>query len=170
MSEREQSLAHSRLLEVVSYDPETGIFTWRKPTSVRVKVGDVCGQVDRHGHRLINVDGWRYMAHRIAWFYVHGSWPAQEIDHINLSRDDNRIANLREANRAENNRNVGLKRHNKLGVKGVHRHSQAKHKFVAAITVDGRSRYLGMFDTAEEAHACYERASEQYHGTYGRLR
>ena len=167
MTLREERLSLERLHDVVSYDPDTGIFRWRKVTSNRVKIGDVCGQLDRHGHRSINIDGLRYMAHRLAWFYVHGIWPVEEIDHINRIKDDNRISNLRDCTRTQNNRNVGIKRHNKVGLKGVSRHSQCRHKFVAQITIGGRPKYLGIFDTPEEAHETYKEASMIYHGKYG---
>ena len=168
-TEREKKLSHSRLCEVLNYDAATGIFRWATRTSNRIKVGDVAGQIDRHGHRSINVDGLRYMAHRLAWFHTYDRWPVEEIDHINLVKDDNRIANLREASRVENCCNSGVRRHNKLGIKGVSRHAQAKHRFQARIRIGGKVRYLGLFDTAEEAHDAYIEASAIYHGTFARV-
>jgi hypothetical protein len=168
MKSREERLPHERLLQVLEYEPETGNLRWRKVTSNRIKVGDIAGQEDRHGHLLINVDGTRYMAHRLVWFYCTGDWPKDEIDHINLIKDDNRIENLREATRAENCRNVARKRHNKSGFKGVVRHPQAKHLFMAQITIGGRPKYLGLFKTPEQAHEAYVKASEQHHGEFGR--
>ncbi len=168
MKPREASLDHETLTQILDYNGETGVFTWKAPLSNRVKVGDVAGQIDHNGHRNINVNGVRYGAGRLAWFAVHRVWPTDEIDHINLVKDDNRIANLREATRNQNNRNVRRKRHNSTGFKGVIRHSQSRHKFVAQITVDGKCIYLGIFDTPEDAHACYVAASRRWHGEYGR--
>lgn len=168
MKEREANLERAALTRALNYDPLTGVFLWANPTSNRVAVGEVAGQLDTHGHRLISVNGVRYGAHRLAWFYVHGVWPSDEIDHINLIKDDNRIENLREATRAGNCRNVSRKKNNKSGFKGVMRHSQAKHRFQAQITVNGRPKYLGLFDTAEQAHAAYVRASNLYHQDFGR--
>jgi hypothetical protein len=168
MKEREKRLAHAVLVEMLGYNAVTGQFIWKKPTSNRVKIGDVAGQINHQGHRLISVNGTRYAAHRLAWFYVKGVWPSEEIDHINLVKDDNRLSNLREATRNGNCRNVGKKKHNRSGFKGVHRHSLSPNRFVAQITVDGRPKYLGLFGTPEEAHAAYVKASDFYHGEFGR--
>lgn len=169
MTSREARLSHERLCAVLSYDAGTGELRWRLRTSNRVRVGDLAGQVDRHGHRMINVDGLRYMAHRLAWFHYYGRWPENEIDHQNLISGDNRIDNLREATHTENVRNCVRRRNNKTGFKGVGRHSQAPHRFQAQITVDGRPIYLGLFDTPEQAHDAYVAASAKYHGEFGRL-
>lgn len=168
MKSREAKLDHQTLTRILAYDPATGVFTWKAPLSNRVKVGEVAGQIDHHGHRNINANGVRYGAARLAWFYIHGEWPADEIDHINLIKDDNRISNLREATRQQNVRNVGMRRHNTTGFKGVTRHSQHRHKFCAQITIDGKPKYLGIFDTPEEAQAEYAAASQLHHGAYGR--
>jgi hypothetical protein len=167
MKYRETKLSHTELTRLLDYNPETGVFTWKIVTSNRVKVGGVAGSPDRNGHLLICLNGTKYAAHRLAWFFVYKVWPEPEIDHINRVKTDNRIANLREATRNQNNRNVGIKRSNKTGFKGVIFHSQSKHKFVAQITVNGKTRYLGIFDTPEEAHAAYVAASEEHHGEYG---
>lgn len=169
MKEREKKLTHERLCSVLSYNAKTGLFTWKEVTSNRVKVGDVAGQIDPHGHRIISVCGIRYSAHRLAWFYVHGEWPKDEIDHINLIKDDNRIANLREATHSENVRNVKMRRRNKTGFKGVIRHHQSPNKFVAQITVDRKVMYLGIFDDPKTAYAAYVEASLKHHGNFGRF-
>ncbi len=168
MKEREARLAHAVLINVLEYDPLTGVFLWKNPTSNRVRAGTIAGQIDRHGHRSINVCGTRYLAHRLAWFYMIREWPSDEIDHINLIKDDNRIANLREATRNENCRNVGRKKHNKSGFKGVCRHPQSTNKFMAQITVQGKPLYLGLYDDPEDASIAYVMASILNHGNFGR--
>lgn len=172
MKPREALLSHEMLTRVLDYDPATGVFVWKEVLSNRVKVGSVSGQVDTHGHRIIQLNNWRYLAHRLAWFYVHKVWPRDEIDHKNLLKDDNRIDNLREATHQQNVRNVGRKSHNKTGFKGVMVHPFYKNrvpkKYVAQITIDGIPQYLGIFDTPEEAHAAYVAASIKHHKEYGR--
>lgn len=175
MKPRESALTHEMLTEALDYDPETGVFTWKKITSNRVKVGQVAAarKTISNGRKTyqdqcrvyINLNGFRYMAHRLAWFYVHKVWPAHEIDHINRNPEDNRIVNLREATRAENNRNA--KKKNRTGFRGVSLHESGK--YMSKIRNGEKSIYLGVFNTAEEAHAAYAEASKLYHGEYGRL-
>ena len=168
MRAREEALKHDVLLSLLDYDPETGVFRWKRVTSNRQKVGGIAGQRCK-GAVIIQINGWRYMAHRLAWFYVHHRWPKEEIDHINRRPDDNRLVNLRQATRNENNRNVGRKSHNTSGFKGVTKHKQYKReKWMAQILVDKRNIYLGVFDTPDEAHAAYCVASKRYHGDFGR--
>ncbi len=166
MKQRESVLSHELLTQVLDYNPDTGIFIWKSPLSNRVKVGDVAGQLDTHGHRMISVNGIRYGAHRLAWFYFYKVWPKDEIDHENLLKDDNRISNLREATHQQNVYNVKKRRHNTTGFKGVTFH-KAANKFMAQIRADGKYIYLGLFDTPEDAHAAYVVASKEHHGEYG---
>ncbi|MGY8831687.1 MAG: HNH endonuclease signature motif containing protein, partial [Pseudomonadales bacterium] len=98
-------LTIERLKEVLDYSPETGHFTWRI-NKRRARTGDIAGSVVAHGYILIRVDQTRQLAHRLAWFYVHGRWPDKNIDHINGQTADNRIANLRQATCAENLKNI----------------------------------------------------------------
>ncbi len=87
-------LTQERLKEVLSYNPETGIFT-RNPG---IRGGEKVG-TNSHGYVSIMVDGYLYQAHRLAWLYMEGYMPEQEIDHISRKRDDNRWCNLRVVNR-----------------------------------------------------------------------
>lgn len=164
-------LTHKRLTEVLEYNPATGIFTWLKTLSNRCPAGSVAGCWDhRPGkqHCWITIDGERYSAHRLAWLYMTRRWPKNELDHRNLDQSDNSWANLRECTHQENVRNVAQKRHNKSGFKGVHRHPLSPNKFVAQITINGRPQYLGLFNSPEEAHEAYAKASRRHHGEFGR--
>ena len=89
-------LTQSELKSLLHYDPETGLFTWIAPLSNRVQVGDVCSTVAPIGYILIGVRGQKLYAHRLAWLYMTGEWPENQIDHINCVKTDNRWANLRE--------------------------------------------------------------------------
>lgn len=144
-----------RLRECLSYNPDTGVITWRVRTGGKRKPGQVAGTLLATGYVLLRIDGCSMLAHRVAWAMTHGIWPMHEIDHINRDRSDNRVANLREATRAQNSRNSPHRINNRLGVKGVIR----KHnRFLAQIYIDGRTRCIGRFDTIEEASACYQAA------------
>lgn len=156
-----QTLTAIRLREVLSYDPETGVFIWRIYINGRAQAGDVAGGVSV-GYARIAIDGVRYKAHRLAWFYVHGIWPVSEIDHINGNKADNRIENMREAVHDKNLQNQ-RKAHcnNKAGVLGV---SLTKRgRYVAMIQSNGVQKYLGSYATSEEASAAYLKEKQEIH-------
>lgn len=154
--------------ELLSYDPETGVFTWLTTASNRRKQGQIAGCIcKRGGYVLIGYKGRIYGAHRLAWLYVHGSWPDRYIDHVNGNPTDNRIANLRLATPAENQRNRRRQNNNTSGYKGVHRH---QGMWRARIAVNGRHISLGLYHNPEDAHRAYAIAAERYHGEFARAK
>jgi hypothetical protein len=163
---RDEMLTQERLKELLDYDPETGIFTHRVSRGRRV-AGVVTNCATTGGYIKLSICNKRYYAHRVAWIYVHGRWPSEQIDHINHVTSDNRIANLREATRSQNSANSGPRRNNKSGKKGVFFLRQTG-KWRASIRKDKRRIYLGCFDTVEEAHASYAAAARDIHGEFAR--
>lgn len=156
------SLTQTRLKALLSYDRSSGNFTWRE-TRGRVKSGDRAGYVDRHGYLMIRVDKKRYSAHRLAWLYVIGEWPADLIDHKNGIRVDNRFCNLREADVVFNSQNVRTpNRNNSSGYLGVTYNRRAK-LYVAHIRHSGKKHCLGYSKDPAEAHALYLDAKRKYH-------
>lgn len=152
----------ARLMELFDYDPETGIFV-RKVAVCNAKVGRETGSVNTGGHLGFRIDKKMYLAHRLAWLYVHGAWPTGQIDHINGIPTDNRIDNLRDVSRSINSQNLhAARRDNKVGMLGVCWRGSSK-KFIAQIQVGGKVRHLGMFKTAEDAHQAYLQAKRQHH-------
>lgn len=158
-------ITHARLLEVLDYDQDTGIFT-RKIGLGHSKAGDTAGSPAGRGYIRVKVDGMAYKAHRLAWFYVTISWPKEQIDHVNGIRDDNRFANLREANQFENSRNARKYKNNSTGFKGV---SVEKGKFVSRIAVGGSQRIIGRFSTPEAAHTAYREAARRHYGSFAKF-
>jgi hypothetical protein len=154
-------LTQSRLKELLHYDPETGLFTWLVSTSNCVKVGDVAGSVS-HGYRIIKIDGKKYGAHRLAFLYITGNLPENDTDHINGIRDDNRWCNLREATRAENMQNKAPYKAGTSKYPGVYWHKQ-RQKWVAQITINGKQKHIGLFETEEEAYSAYCAAKAEHH-------
>ena len=148
-------LTQSRLKELLHYNPYTGIFNWIK------RKGNVAGYSDK-GYIRIRVQDKLYAAHRLAWLYTHKTFPTNEIDHINRIKDDNRLINLREATRLQNNTNVGARANNTSGMKGVCLHKPSG-KWVAGISIKGKSKHLGYFTTKQEAHAAYCKAADEHH-------
>ena len=147
--------------ECLSYDRETGIFTWIK-TSRTDLIGTVAGRLDSRGYRQIYIGGRRYMAQQLAWLFVYGTLPkCKDIDHENRIRDDNWIANLRSATRAENISNSALRKDNTTGARGVRREGN-RYRAVHA------RKSLGSFATIECAAAAYNRAVAQRFGDFVR--
>jgi hypothetical protein len=165
-------LTQERLKQLLDYNPETGVFTWKHRSTGRVQwntryAGKRAGWDRGHGYVAIAIDGAYYTGHRLAWLYVYGFWPTNQIDHINCARGDNRITNLREATNAQNKANARLRTTNKSGFKGVSWCKQ-QQKWVAHIMVNYRSKYLGSADTASAAHVLYAHAANKHFGEFAR--
>lgn len=150
-----QILTQAQLKEYCVYDHNTGNFS-RLSTPNKV-----AGSQDTHGYRQIKINKKLYLAHRLAWLYVHGSWPSKPLDHINGNRSDNRIENLREASVGQNNQNIKqARKDSQTGLVGI---SRRGNRFIARIWHKGQRICLGHHATAEEAHAAYIEAKRQYH-------
>lgn len=158
-------LGFDRVNEVLSYDPETGIFRWKIKLSDRSPAGKIAGGFSIRRHWRIRIDGHYYFAHRLAWLLMTGKWPATEIDHKNRIRDDNRWVNLREATHSQNHANCGLRSDNATGYKGVTLHKPSG-KFIAIAIKFGRRHYAGKFDDAHSAHLAYLAKAKELHGEY----
>jgi hypothetical protein len=98
-------LTYGRLRELLDFEPNTGIMRWRVKPNRNIIVGAIAGNKTHAGYWRIKIDGRTYRRGRLAWFCVTGRWPLPEIDHINRKRDDDRICNLREATRSQNQAN-----------------------------------------------------------------
>lgn len=153
---------HHRLLELLRYNQNTGDFVWNVGLGRR-RYG-IAGTHKPKGHIDIQIDGVIYKAHRLAWFYIHGVWPRDQIDHINSDASDNRLVNLRECTNRQNCQNRS--KQNRLGLKGVCSKGRA---FIAQISVEGSTRHLGSFRTAEAAHSAYCDAARLYFGEFAKL-
>lgn len=157
-------LSAEKLRELLHYDPETGIFVWRVRVSQAVKVGHVAGRINYDGYSTIKILGYEYRAHRLAMFYAEGIMPPAEVDHINGIRLDNRLANLRHADRSTNAQNMrkALSTNLSCGLMGA-TWDKTRKTWKASIQVNGKKRTLGAFATAQEAHDCYIAAKRTHH-------
>jgi len=153
-----RTLTQDRLKQLLRYDPDTGIFVWRIALSC-VAAETTAGTQDLKGYIRISVDRRIYAAHRLAWLYTHGVWPVAEIDHINRTRNDNRIANLRESDRSLNCHNSNLRADNVSGHRGVGWH-KPQQKWRARISIAGCMHELGYFVDKESAVAAYRKAAQ----------
>jgi hypothetical protein len=161
-------LTAEHLREVLHYDPDTGIFRWRIKRNGYgggTKPGMIAGTIGANGYRYIGLDQKPLLAHRLAFLYVNGHWPAKCIDHIDGDPLNNCYANLREATHQQNMSNIKKHRTNTSGFRGV---SFQHNGYLAQIYLNGSSRYLGRFKTAEEASAAYERVAREARGEFYR--
>jgi len=155
-------LTQERLKELLHYCPETGVFT-RIARIQSINIGDIAGGVTSYGYWSILIDYKHYQAHRLAWIYVNGMWPKDYIDHINGIKNDNRIINLREANKSQNGQNKKKAHKNtSTGLLGASFH-KITGKYASQIKVNGKSKHLGLFKTPQDAHQAYLTAKRQLH-------
>lgn len=140
----------------VTYCPDSGVV---------MKHGIPAGCRRGNGYVGINVGGKQYYAHRIAWLFTHGRWPSEDIDHINRDKQDNRIVNLREATRSQNQRNHPLTAANKSGHKGVRWNKQAR-RWVAFMRINKKPKHLGSFTRLEDAVEARRRAETRHCGPF----
>ena len=165
ISDRKQKLlTHERLVELLDYDPLTGLFVWKVHRCGKAKVGSIAGTIVK-GYVLITVDGVRYQAHRLAWFWMTGEWPARILDHEDRVRSNNKWSNIRGASYSQNRQNSGVMSNNTSGVKDVHWHS-SKQRWRALITVNYRDVWLGNFRKKEDAIAARRAAEMKYFGEF----
>lgn len=174
------------LRQLLRYEPETGNLFWLPRQTEMFSPGNTSSQAncaawnskyahreafkrrDRYGYLWGYLFKGAYRAHRVAWAIFNGAWPEQNIDHVNLDKSDNRIANLRTATASDNMRNRVAPATNSSGYKGVHLHKQSG-RWRARIRSGGENHiHLGMFDTKEAAHAAYCQAAEKYHQDFAR--
>lgn len=155
-----KELNQERLKEVLKYDPASGKFTWIVHRNESY-IGKEAGCADNTRRLTISVDGSRYFAHRLAWLYTHGIWPKGVIDHIDGNPGNNALANIRDVSVAINSQNRRRARsESKTGVLGVFKKNG---HFFASISVNDKTRHLGVFETVEEAHEAYVKAKRVLH-------
>lgn len=152
----------SNLQALLQYDPLTGHFYWRATRRGRASKGTVAGTIVKQGYVKITCLGRKFLAHRLAWLFVYGRWPSHQIDHVNRVKTDNRIANLREATNAQNHHNMPVRKDNSSGVTGIYWNKRAK-KWRAHIMVAGKQKFLGGYDTKDEAIAARRAAAVILH-------
>ncbi len=164
----DRMITHSYLLSIYSYDPEIGEFSHKRERYK--KDGLFAGTEFKHrgtSYRLISINRKTYFAHRLAWFYVHGSWPTKDIDHINGNGMDNRICNLREATASQNRVNSPAQRHSATGQRGIHVHACGRYR--VQLQKDNRPIHVGYFDTLQSAIEARDKAYREIHGEFARL-
>jgi hypothetical protein len=177
MTELEKTIPVARLYELMTFDAETGLLTWRPKASGpgaahwnTVHAGKpALRSKTATGYFAGRIDGRFFFAHRVVFAMTHGHWPVQFIDHENGVRDDNRPGNLRDVSQQQNQQNRQLASTNKSGVIGVH-WSGPHGKWRASIKVKRKAQHLGLFSTVAEAAAARHTAEVKlgFHANHGR--
>ena len=173
---KEALLSQEMLKERIHYDKETGFFTWLDVKVIANRARNKrAGCTNRAGYVQIGlkVNGkyYRFFAHRLAWLYEHGEFPSGSLDHINHSKTDNRITNLRIATQRENLRNQSMSSNNTTGHTGVTLR-KSSNKYYAHIKVNYKQKHLGSFENVEDAAKAVKEARAHYgfHVNHGQNR
>jgi len=163
----DQIITQEYLKSILNYNPKTGVFTWINPKIRKDLIGKIAASIHSDGYLTIQIMKKNCKAHRLAWLYMTGEWPKEQIDHINGDRADNSFSNLREVSNQQNQFNRKVNKNNKSGYKGV---SFVKRtgKWVAQINLNNKRVSLGFFESAIEASFVYEKTASLNNGVYYR--
>lgn len=162
-------ITQSKLKKILSYDRNTGDFTWvNRGLNSRLN-GKIAGGLSR-GYTVICIHGINYRAHRLVFLYLYGDLPPDVVDHINGVKNDNRRANLRRVSSAVNQKNLPKYKTNLSGFTGVH-FCKSRDKWRSTINVNGKVKSLGYFKYKEDAIITRKSAEVEfgYHKNHGRL-
>jgi hypothetical protein len=155
-------ISQKKIKNRLDYCPETGVFKWIIDIG-GMKAGDVAGNrhLTRRGkmYRTIMIDGVNYRAHRLAWLYMFGCLPSDEIDHIDGDGLNNKIENLRIVDRLGNCRNKRISKSNRSGATGV---KASGKKWIAQIKINRKSVYLGTYTDWFDAVCARKSANNRY--------
>ena len=156
------------LLSALEYNPKAGVFVWARDNRGHARKGDIAGSLRAEGYVRIVVNGRKFYAHRLAWFFVHGVFPENKIDHKDGDRANNSISNLRSCDDGLNSQNRDKARSDsKTQVMGVRKNGS---RFQASIRVKGETFHLGSYRTIDEAFRAYCLAKIQLHPFSARLK
>jgi hypothetical protein len=163
-------MTQEELKRMMRYCPDTGVFIWLRGNGKAVKEGDIVGSYARRsGYRKTKLKHKQWMLHRLAFLYMTGSLPREQVDHINGVKDDNRWSNLRAVSQYENGLNQKKSVLNKSGVPGVCLH-KSSGKWQASIWVLRKFKYIGLYENFSEAVTARKSAESLYgyHVNHGR--
>lgn len=167
MKNSTNSLTQAKLKELLHYDPITGVFTWIRRTSNRIKIGDTANGKNTRGYILIAICGKRYYAHRLAHLYMTGKFPVSDVDHANGVKDCNSWTNLRKCTASQNQFNTGVRKDNTSGCKGVSL-DNARSKWKAQAKINGKQKTIGYYANTELASKERQSFAKLHHGEFYR--
>lgn len=152
------SITQSRLKKLLKYNPETGSFV-QIGCRPGAKKGSRAGTVGNTGYNVVKINGRTYLGSRLAFLYMEGYWPENDMDHINRIRDDDRWCNLRHVSGDCNRRNSNVMKNNTSGVNGV---CKSQRGWCVRISSLGRQIWVGRFKTFHGAVVARRKAEIKY--------
>jgi len=156
-----KQISQEYLKKLLAYDDKTGNFVWIAKRKGNKGVGTIANSKMKDGYKRITIDGKAYLQHFLAWIYVFGKAPSNQIDHINHDKSDNRICNLRDVTQSENQRNRRLNKNSTSGVCGVGWHKTNKI-WEARIKINGKQKHIGSFKNFYDAVRARKEYEEKY--------
>ena len=155
--------------QLITYDSNTGIFIWRVSTTNKVNVGDVVGTINDKGYLQTRIQGKIVKLHRLAWAFIYGVFPINQLDHEDQDKTNNRISNLRLADAFINARNMPLKCTNKSGFTGVH-WNKKNSNWRVQLCINHKRINLGSYTTLNKAISIRKQANIDYgfHPNHGK--
>lgn len=172
------SIDAGQVRALLFYDAQTGVLVWNmRPVRAdrqrtdktwnRCFAGKAAGTITSCGYVRIKLLGKKYMAHVLAWVWMTGEFPINEIDHKDTIKSNNKWDNLRIASHSQNQANSRAYSNNKSGIKGVYWYPRSS-RWIAQIKVSGRTKTLGYFGSSDEARAAYADAAKKHFGEFAR--
>jgi len=160
----ERDISKDELLYYLTYYSDTGLFIRRIASSQNTNAGDIAGNIDTFGYRVIGILGIQIRAHRIAYKIMTGEWPplGYEVDHVNGIKDDNSWDNLRLATKSQNRLNLSTPAHNTSGIKGVSLHKKT-NTWRVCVMLNGKQYSGGYFEDINDAEAAAINLRERLH-------
>jgi hypothetical protein len=161
--EKRDALKIERLRELLEYEESTGLWSWRVAVSPIICARDYAGYVRSDGRRVIVIDGNLYLAANLAWFYMTGEWPSEDVDHKNRIKSDDKWTNLRLSTKSQSVANRNMMKNNTSGFPGV---TKKKNRWVARVQQHGIMYQIGSFLTPETAFEAYKKEHVKRFGEF----
>lgn len=163
-------LTQSELKSLLHYDPETGVFTWLVNRNRNARAGDVAGSINNRGYMRLMINRKTYTFHRLAFLYMTGKFPKDQVDHKDGNKTNNAFSNLRECTPSQNSCNRPKVKNTLTNFKGVTKRSNGT--FTASVTFRSNgvkhTKNLGTYKTAEKASTVYQKHAKKLHGKFFR--